>query len=254
MHRQQQQQEWGQPPQSHQTQYSSMPQFSSGQQQMASNNYMGSNIYGSTGNTNMPPAFSSLGDQNRDYLQNFDASRRPQATPNRLDSIDNFINQDNSRQQDVNGWGFSHANGVAGGRDSWSQSQGPPQTARGGIPGFATQRSLPLDSALSLSDNSFLNQQPANNHSAPASQLAGNAKIDDSQFVDNMFNSLGDPTKDNNGFLDLNSLSLGGLQQGSTWGSNIGGWGGLSGDSSSFLNNRHGSGFDANNFGNQPQR
>jgi hypothetical protein len=260
LHRQQQ--EWGQVQSHQQSQYTSISQFSGSQQTSGSSNYnMGSNIYGSGNNpmppqdrrNTMPPAFSSLGDQNRAYLQNLDAPRQPQAAPGRLDSIEDFLNQGNSRQQEMNGWGLGSANGGASSGGNWNQSQAAPQTAHGGIPGFATQRSLPVDSTPSLSDNLFLNQQPANNHSAPASQSVGKAKLDDSQFVDNMFNSLGDSGKDGDGLLDLNSLSLGGLQQGNTWGSSIGGWGGLSsGDSSSLLNNnRRGSGFDANNFGNQ---
>jgi hypothetical protein len=253
MHRQQQ--EWGQLPQSHQpNQYSTMSQFSD-------NTYMGSNIY-APGNNPLPPqdrrsALPPAFDQNRGYLQNLDAHRQPQAASSRLDSIDNFIHQGNSRQQDINnGWGLGNMNGVAntGGGVTWNPSQIAPQTAPRGIPAFATQRSLPLDPAPSLSDNLFLNQQPASSQSGPVSQSAGKTKIDDSQFVDNMFNSLGDSGQAGDSLLDLNSLSLGGLQQGATWGSSIGGWGGLSDDSSSLLNNnKRGSGFDAN-FGNQSQR
>jgi hypothetical protein len=262
-----QQQEWGQLPQAHlPNQYASISQFTSGQQMSGNSNYMGSSMYASTNNplpqntiNSMPPTFSSVGERNLHYLQNLDPPRQAPAAPTpqgRLDSIKDFLNQGSARQ-DVNDWGLNVNGGAAGG-DNWSQSQNSSAAGRGGLnPGFATQRSLPLDTTPSLSDNLFLNQQPANSHSAPALQSAGKPQMDDSKFVDNMFNSLGESGKDGDGLLDsLNTMSLG-LQQGGTWSNSIGGWGGLlPDDSSSLFNNssRRGSGFDTSNFGSQSQR
>jgi hypothetical protein len=72
-----------------------------------------------------------------------------------------------------------------------------------------------------------------------------------------MFDSLGEPRKDGDGLLKaLNSVSLGGLQQGGTWGRTITGWGGLAmntDDSSALLHSNMSGriGFDSNIFGNQ---
>ena len=225
-------------------------------------NLMGSNMmYASANNpgpqntmSSMAPAFSSIRDQNPSYLQNLDAPRRASTAAIPQGHINDFLNQGNTGLQDSSDWGIS-VNGT--GEDRWSQSQASPQAARAGTrPDFVTQRSMPHDSSPALSDNLFRNQQPVNAHGVHATQ-AGNAKIDDSKFVDNMFNSLGEHGQAGDGLLNsLNNMSLGGLQQGGTWGSALGGWGGIlpNGDSSSLLdNNRRGNGFDSN-FSNHSQR
>lgn len=226
-------QDWGQMPQTQPpNQYSSISQYSSGQPM--------SNMYPSNSNPvprSMPPIYSS-GDHNRNYLQNLEPPRPASAAPQV--SISELLNQGNT----MNGLGMGfNVNGGATGGDNWTQNRGAPQAAHGSIPGFATQRSLPPEPAQTLSDNSFLNRR-----SAPgASQPSVRSNVDDSKFVDNMFNSLGD-SNDNEGFLDLNSLSLGGLQQsGASRNDNIGGLGGLFSNTDS--NNRD-TGFDFN-FGNQ---
>ena len=252
-----QQQEWGQLPQSqvHLTNQYAASQFSSRQQISGNGSYMGSNPYVSSNNSSAnqstihstPSAFSSMGDQNLRYLHNVDASRQSSSAPlpqGHLNSIEGFLNQETSRQ-DMNGWGLN----TNGATDNWSQSQIAPQAARGTLgPSFATQHGLPLDTTPSLSDDLFLNQQSPNNRRAPTSQSSGNPSIDDSQFVDNMFNSLGEPGKDGDGLLDsLNSMNLGGLQQGGTWGSSIGGWEGLLPPNKDDSNNiRRGGGFETN--------
>ena len=237
-------------------------QFSNSQQISGNSNIMRSNMMYAPANnqgpqstmSSMAPAFSSIPDPNPSYLQNLDASRRASTATIPQGRISDFLNQGNTGQHDSNEWGASNGTG----EDRWSQSQASPQAARSGIrPDFVTQRSMPHESAPSLSDNLFRNQQAVNTHSTLANQ-AGNAKIDDSKFVDNMFNSLGEHGQEGDGLLDsLNNMSLGGLQQGGTWGSALGGgWGGIlpNGDSSSLLdNNRRGNGFDSN-FSNHSQR
>lgn len=235
-------QDWSQLPQTQPpNQYSSISQYSSGQHMTRDSNYMGSNMYPSSSNPvprPMPPMYSS-GDQNRSYLQNLEAPRPASAAPQV--SISDLLNQGNV----MNGLGMGfNVNGGAAGGDNWSQNRSAPQAAHGSIPGFATQRSLPPEPTQSLSDNSFLNRLSAPGASHPPVR----SNIDDSKFVDNMFNSLGD-SNDNEGFLDLNSLSLGGLQQqsGASRHDNIGGLGGLFSNTDS---NSRGTGFDFN-FGNQ---
>ncbi|KAL3795059.1 hypothetical protein HJC23_006380 [Cyclotella cryptica] len=257
-----QQQEWTRLSQTHiPNQYTPISQFPSGH--ISGNSiYLGSNnIYAPVSNpapqnTHSVPiaGFSTLGGQNLSFLQNLDAPRQGSILPpqGRLDRIENFLNPGNPRQ-DINEWGLN-VNGATVG-DTWNQSQ-IAHVARSPLnPGFATQHSLPLTSAPSLSNNLFLNHPPNNPGTVP--QSSGKPKIDDSEFVDSMFDSLGEPGKDGDGLLKaLNSVSLGGLQQGGTWGSTISGWGGLginTDDSSSLLHSNMSGriGFDSNNFGNQ---
>ena len=251
-----QQQEWGQLPQTHiPNQYMSSSQYSigqmSGNQIGGNNNYLGSNIYAPSSNptpqsTMTPTAFASLSDQNLNFLHNLDAPRQAPAPHDFLNAGNNM--ESVNGRHDMNGWGLN-ANGGATIGDSWNHNQAAPPAARVGLhPDFATQRSLPLDTTPSLSGNLFLNRQIPQSQAAP--QSSAKPKIDDSRFVDSMFDSLGESGKDGDGLLDaLNAVSLGGLQ-GGTWGSTLGGWGGGSNnnDSSSLLHDsRRGSiGFGSN--------
>jgi hypothetical protein len=256
-----QQQEWSRLSQTHiPNQYTALSQFSTGQMSENSN-YLGANIYAPASNLapqNTHPipisGFSTLSGQNLSFLQNLDAPRQGSILPppGRLDRIEDFLNPGNPRQ-DINEWGLN-VNGATVG-DNWNQSQIAPIARSPLNPGFATQHSLPLTTAPSLSNNSFLSHPPNNHGSIPLS--SGKPKIDDSQFVDSMFDSLGEPGKDGDGLLKaLNSVSLGGLQQGGTWGRTITGWGGLAmntDDSSALLHSNMSGriGFDSNIFGNQ---
>lgn len=177
------------------------------------------------------PAYPIQPDQHSQMLHNLEHTLpSPSLSRGRSDGVDDFLLARNVSQNADDGWGLNTNRPIAG--ETWRQSQNTP-VASPNQPTFGAQRSLPLESTLPV-DNLFQNQL----HQQPRGNPSGVTTVrDDSQFVDSMFDSLGGSGSEGDSLLNaLNSVSLGGTQQG-TWGG--GGWGGgeSGGNSSSLLHN-----------------